>query len=74
MAKKQTIREMWEEGAEVRTSRSILLEQLGNRFGELPNELSDRILKTEAKKTLHTWLKRVVTANRLEDVGILGHK
>ncbi len=74
MAKKQTIAQKPVEDGAVGYAKETLLRQLQIRFGEVPNEISDRVRQTNALKTLTTWLDRMVTANNIDDVGILGHK
>ncbi len=74
MAKKKTAVEEWFEDDEVSQARAMLLRQLSLRFGEVPNELTDRVQSTKAKKTLNTWLERFATATRIEDIGIIGRK
>jgi len=59
-----------EEGALLH-GRSTLLRQLRLRFGELPEELTSRVKTTNKLTVLNRWLDRVVTANKLDDVGIL---
>ncbi len=74
MAKKQTMAQKLQEDASISTSKDVLLRQLRIRFGEVPNAIGDRVRKTDALKTLATWLDRMMTANQIEDVGILGRK
>ncbi len=74
MATKQTMAQKLQEDASISTSKDMLLRQLRIRFGEVPNEISDRVRKTDAIKTLATWIDRFATAIQIEDVGILGRK
>jgi len=54
------------------TARATLLRQLRARFGEVPATARRTIETTDDAARLDTWLDRVVTAERLEDVGIGG--
>ena len=58
-----------EEGR-VTEARSTLLRQLTRRFGEVPADLASIIESTHDLERLAGWLDQVVTAERLEDVGI----
>ena len=50
--------------------RTTLLRQLTRRFGEVPASLASIIEGTHDLERLAGWLDQVVTAERLEDVGI----
>lgn len=47
--------------------RELLLKQLGLRFGELPNEVRERVNAAEPA-TLETWVERVLFAQTLNEV------
>jgi hypothetical protein len=60
----------FERGALVH-SRNLLLQQLQQRFGDLPDQVTNRVREISAQKTLDKWMVRFATAKSLDDVGIL---
>ena len=54
----------------VQNARDTLVRQLRKRFGEVPQDIADRIEGTSDLEQLTTWLDQVVTAESVEDMGI----
>lgn len=54
----------------VRSRRETLLEQLGTKFGAIPAGVRRRIETTDDVAQLKAWLKALVKARRLSNVGI----
>jgi hypothetical protein len=54
----------------VRARRQVLLDQLRQRFGELPRETVAAVEATASVKQLGTWLRSFATAATLEEIGI----
>ncbi len=55
---------------QLENARTILIRQLGVRFGELPEKTVAVIQATSDLEQLNTWLDRFAIAKTLEDVGI----
>jgi len=55
-----------EQGIE-RGERTLLLRQLGRRFGELPPEATERLGRASSPE-LETWTERVLDAATLDEV------
>jgi hypothetical protein len=53
-----------------KTIREILIRGLGKRFSPLPDAVVSRIRTKASPRQLETWLFRIASAERLEDVGI----
>lgn len=67
----QVLMEEGEKKGEVRATRRTLTRLLDQRFGPLPDEVKKKLRSTRDLAQLETWLDRFVTAESLDDVGIL---
>lgn len=56
---------------ELQGKRESLLRLMRIRYKSLPTEMVERIEQTLSIEQLNAWLDRFVTANSLEDMGIL---
>jgi hypothetical protein len=59
-----------EKKGELRAQRRTLLFQMEEKFGEVPAETLAKVKSTKDVKQLEQWLKRLVTAKRIEDLQI----
>lgn len=64
-------REKGREEAAVQTRQEMLYRLLSKRFGDLPKEISKRVLSTNDTAQLDAWLENFANAKKLADVGIL---
>jgi putative YhgA-like transposase len=54
----------------VESARSTLLRQLRRKFGDISQDMAERIEGTTDLERLTTWLDRIVTVETLEEMGI----
>jgi hypothetical protein len=66
----KTIADEFREEGEIRGLQRTLLEQLQERFGEVPAATRASVKATSSAKKLRLWLKRVLSAPTLEDMQI----
>jgi transposase-like protein len=54
----------------ISASQKILIDQMELKFGALPEPIVERIQSTNEIDELNTFLRRIITANRLEEMQI----
>ena len=62
--------ERGEQRGAIRAKQETLMDLMQLRFGALPQPLIESIQSTQEIDQLDTFLRRVITTNRLEDMGI----
>jgi hypothetical protein len=62
--------QLGEQQGTIRAKQEILIEQIQLKFGTLPQPMIQSIQSTQGIDQLNTFLRRVITTSRLEEMGI----